>query len=169
MAAPRIHATSVSLSTHDPRALAAFYSQLLGVEVAAAEGPREGEPPTAGWAQLQPVAGRLMMTLNFEWDPHYTPPVWPTPAPDRLGWPGLGAAGTVETVPGAAREVGHTPSVGVAAQQVMAHLDLQVDDLAAAEAWALSCGATRHTHQPQPDVRVLLDPHGHPFCLCAEG
>ncbi len=24
------------------------------------------------------------------------------------------------------------------------------------------------THQPQANVRVLLDPAGHPFCLCLD-
>ncbi|MGW0231432.1 VOC family protein [Actinopolymorpha singaporensis] len=46
------------------------------------------------------------------------------------------------------------------------HLDIGVDDLDAAVAWALDFGATLAEHQPQQDVRVMLDPHGHPFCLC---
>ena len=41
----------------------------------------------------------------------------------------------------------------------------QVDDLAAAAAIALAAGATLAEFQPQDDVRVLLDPAGHPFCL----
>lgn len=45
------------------------------------------------------------------------------------------------------------------------HLDVWVDDLDAAEAWAVRCGATVAAHQPQPGVRVLIDPAGHPFCL----
>ena len=45
------------------------------------------------------------------------------------------------------------------------HLDLYVADLPAATAWALECGARLAEQQPQPDVRVLLDPAGHPFCL----
>lgn len=45
------------------------------------------------------------------------------------------------------------------------HLDLHVDELAAAEAWAVECGATTSDVQPQDDVRVMLDPAGHPFCL----
>ncbi|MFK5635074.1 MULTISPECIES: VOC family protein [unclassified Ornithinimicrobium] len=132
---PRIEATSVSISTGRPRELARFYAALLGVAVGDEEGPREGEPEGAGWAQLQPTPGRLRMTLNLEWDPLYEPPVWPSE-------------------PGA--------------QQPQAHLDLWVDDLDAAEAWAVACGARRHPHQPQPTVRVLLDPHGHPFCLFAD-
>jgi catechol 2,3-dioxygenase-like lactoylglutathione lyase family enzyme len=50
-------------------------------------------------------------------------------------------------------------------QQMMAHLELRVDDLARAGAHAEACGATLAPVQPQPDVRVYLDPAGHPFCL----
>lgn len=122
----------MSVSTDRPRELARFYAELLGVELAEEEGPREGEPPDAGWAQLRPVEGRLRMTLNFEWDALYEPPVWPS-----------------------VRQ----------AQQPQAHLDLWVDDLDAAEAWAEGVGARRAAVQPQPGVRVMVDPHGHPFCL----
>lgn len=50
-------------------------------------------------------------------------------------------------------------------QQMMMHLDIEVDDLDAAVAEAVAAGATLPDHQPQKDVRVLLDPDGHPFCL----
>ena len=50
-------------------------------------------------------------------------------------------------------------------QQMMAHLEIQVDDLATATAHAEACGATAAGFQPQDDVRVYLDPAGHPFCL----
>lgn len=46
------------------------------------------------------------------------------------------------------------------------HLDVIVDDLDAAEAAVLRLGATRHETQPGTSFRVLLDPAGHPFCLC---
>jgi hypothetical protein len=46
------------------------------------------------------------------------------------------------------------------------HLDVVVDDLDSAEAALLALGATRHEHQPGSTFRVLLDPAGHPFCLC---
>ena len=46
------------------------------------------------------------------------------------------------------------------------HLDVVVDDLDAAEAAVLDLGATKHEHQPGTTFRVLLDPAGHPFCLC---
>jgi predicted enzyme related to lactoylglutathione lyase len=50
-------------------------------------------------------------------------------------------------------------------QQMMMHIDVAVDDLAAAVADAVGLGATLAGFQPQEDVRVLLDPAGHPFCL----
>lgn len=50
-------------------------------------------------------------------------------------------------------------------QQMMIHMDIGVPDLEAGVAWALECGATVAGHQPQDDVRVMLDPAGHPFCL----
>lgn len=45
------------------------------------------------------------------------------------------------------------------------HLDVLVDDLEAAGAFARSVGARLAEHQPQDDVLVHLDPDGHPFCL----
>lgn len=50
-------------------------------------------------------------------------------------------------------------------QQMMAHLEIHVDDLEAGCAHAKACGATLADYQPQDDVRVHLDPDGHPFCL----
>jgi len=52
-------------------------------------------------------------------------------------------------------------------QQMMMHLDIEVDDLDAGVARALEAGATVAGHQPQDGVRVMLDPGGHPFCLFA--
>ena len=48
---------------------------------------------------------------------------------------------------------------------MMLHLDLEVDDLEEAVAFAVGVGAEVAAFQPQEDVRVLLDPAGHPFCL----
>ena len=50
-------------------------------------------------------------------------------------------------------------------QQMMVHLDIGVDDLAVAGAHAAAAGAQLADFQPQEDVRVYLDPAGHPFCL----
>ncbi|GAA3699843.1 VOC family protein [Terrabacter ginsenosidimutans] len=48
---------------------------------------------------------------------------------------------------------------------MMLHLDFEVDDLDDAVAHAVGVGAELADVQPQEDVRVLLDPVGHPFCL----
>lgn len=50
-------------------------------------------------------------------------------------------------------------------QQKMVHLDFEVSALQEATAHAMRLGAELPDHQPQDNVRVLLDPAGHPFCL----
>jgi catechol 2,3-dioxygenase-like lactoylglutathione lyase family enzyme len=50
-------------------------------------------------------------------------------------------------------------------QQMMMHLEIQVEDLDAAQQRAVDLGATVADFQPQQEVRVCLDPAGHPFCL----
>lgn len=124
-----IRVTSVTITTPDPRALAAFYSRLLSTPVTTEEGPRPGNPPEDGWAQIRCEPGP---SLNFEYERQWTRPTWPS------------AAG---------------------AQHATQHLDILVSDLAAATAHAVESGATLADFQPQEDVRVLFDPHGHPFCL----
>jgi hypothetical protein len=49
--------------------------------------------------------------------------------------------------------------------QMSMHLELEVDDLEQAVAYAVEVGAEVAAHQPQDTVRVMLDPAGHPFCL----
>lgn len=123
---------TVSMHAPNPRELAAFYEQLLGLELVAEEGPRPGAAPEDGWALLRPPAGRTGVSLAFEFEPEYVPPVWPSEAGE---------------------------------QQIMTHIDIAVEDLEQAVAWALEVGARVAAFQPQPDVRVMLDPAGHPFCL----
>jgi len=53
-------------------------------------------------------------------------------------------------------------------QRPMMHFDFQVGDLDSAVEDAVALGATLAGSQPQENVRVLLDPAGHPFCLCLE-
>lgn len=65
-------------------------------------------------------------------------------------------------------EANYVPPVwpaGPGDQQMSVHLDILVDDLDSAGAHTLAAGAVRAEHQPQDDVRVYLDPAGHPFCL----
>lgn len=72
--------TSVTIGAPDPRELAAFYARLLGWPVTAEESPRPGFPPEDGWAQLRPPEGRIGPVLSFEYEAHYTRPVWPSEA-----------------------------------------------------------------------------------------
>ncbi|GAA2618391.1 VOC family protein [Streptomyces vastus] len=111
------------LDAHDAHQLADFYVRLLGYEV------RADEPH---WVLVGPTDGDGV-SLAFETEPEYVPPVWPTRRPGD--------------------------------QQMMLHLDIEVDDLERETARAVAAGATLADYQPQDDVRVLLDPSGHPFCL----
>jgi catechol 2,3-dioxygenase-like lactoylglutathione lyase family enzyme len=53
-------------------------------------------------------------------------------------------------------------------QHQQMHLDVGVDDVAAAVSSAIALGAAEAAHQPDPDRwRVLIDPVGHPFCVSA--
>lgn len=90
------------------------------------------------------------------WPPGQDEPDWVTLRPPG-GGPGLSFQ----------LETGHVPPAwpaGPGEQQMQLHLDLQVDDLDAAVARAVALGARLAHDQPQDDVRVLLDPAGHPFC-----
>ncbi|MGI5131576.1 VOC family protein [Pseudonocardia sp. CA-107938] len=86
---------------------------------------------------------------------------------DEADWfmlrpPGGGAGLSFQT------EKEHTPPTwpaGADEQQMQLHLDLQVTDLAAGSRHAEECGAVLAEFQPQENVRVYLDPAGHPFCL----
>ena len=87
-------------------------------------------------------------------------PTWVTLHPPR-GGVGL----SFQRDPGYVRPI--WPSTD-GAQQMMAHLEIAVDDLDAATAHAVAVGASVARCQPQDDVRVCLDPDGHPFCLYME-
>lgn len=50
-------------------------------------------------------------------------------------------------------------------QQMQVHLDVGVTSLPEAVEDAEGLGARQAAYQPQDDVRVMLDPAGHPFCL----
>ncbi len=115
----------VYLDAPDARALARFYSDLLGWSMGEGDGNSTVIAPPDG-----------VTYIGFQTSPEYVPPVWP-------------------------------PVEG--SQQMMLHLDFEVDDLEAASAHAVELGATVAEHQPQDNVRVHLDPVGHPFCLYVDG
>jgi catechol 2,3-dioxygenase-like lactoylglutathione lyase family enzyme len=129
---PRMDVTAVTIGAPDPRGLAAFYSRLLGWPIAVEESAQPGFPPEDAWVQLRPPVGKIGPNLNFEYEAHYTPPVWPSEA---------------------------------GKQHITVHLDIAVEDLDTAVGWAAEAGAVVAGYQPQEDVRVMLDPAGHPFCL----
>jgi catechol 2,3-dioxygenase-like lactoylglutathione lyase family enzyme len=129
---PPIAVTSVTIGAPAPRALAAFYAQLLGWTVTATEPARPGMPPEDGWAQIRPPTGEDGPRLSFEYEAKFTRPVWP------------------------ATDGG---------QNATQHLDIAVGDLDETVRWAIAAGAVLAAVQPQEDVRVMLDPAGHPFCL----
>lgn len=91
------------------------------------------------------------------WEVAEDEPDWVT-----LRSPGGGAGLSFQTEQGYVRPV--WPAKAGDPQMSM-HLDIEVDDLAAAGARAVEAGATLAEFQPQDDVRVYLDPAGHPFCL----
>jgi catechol 2,3-dioxygenase-like lactoylglutathione lyase family enzyme len=97
---------------------------------------------------------------------------------DLLGWTiGHLEPGTaILAVPGGSFLVfqqadGYVPPVWPPAegsQRPMMHLDFQVGDLDEAVSEAVALGATPASVQPNATVRVMLDPAGHPFCLCLD-
>jgi catechol 2,3-dioxygenase-like lactoylglutathione lyase family enzyme len=91
------------------------------------------------------------------WDIDQDEPTWV-----KLRSPNGGAGLSFQTDPAYARP---TWPATQGDQQMMMHLDIEVDDVDAAAAHAESAGAVLADYQPQEDVRVYLDPAGHPFCL----
>jgi len=115
----------VVLEAPQAPALAHFYSDLLGWEIA---------KETPQWCTLGPSSGVAYLATQTASD--YVRPSWPSMAGQ---------------------------------QQMMLHLDFEVQDLDDAVAHAVELGAELGDHQPQSDVRVMLDPAGHPFCLYVGG
>lgn len=96
---------------------------------------------------------------------------WEIPFHDE-NWACVGAPGTEQGVyPGITfqRNPDYKPPVWPdkpEAQQQMAHLDFAVNDLEKAVQYAIQCGATLADEQFSEGWRVMIDPAGHPFCLC---
>ena len=90
-----------------------------------------------------------------------------TAAQDEPGWVKLQNpdGGTSVSFQTESQYVRPTWPAAAGEQQMMVHLEIVVDDLDAAVEHALAAGAVLASYQPQDDVRVCLDPAGHPFCL----
>ncbi len=80
--------------------------------------------------------------------------------------PGRGAGLSFQSEPAYVRPVW---PAGPEHQQMQVHLDIAVEDLVSAGEHAVAAGAVLAEFQPQDDVRVYLDPAGHPFCLYLPG
>jgi catechol 2,3-dioxygenase-like lactoylglutathione lyase family enzyme len=75
---PRMRISSVVIGAPDPRALGAFYRQLLGWTVETENGPRLGFPAEDGWVMLRPPSDESgLRGLAIQWEPDYKPPAWP--------------------------------------------------------------------------------------------
>jgi catechol 2,3-dioxygenase-like lactoylglutathione lyase family enzyme len=78
MTRPRLRVTSVTIGTARPHDLAHFYARLLGWPVTAEDPAVPGDPVLGGWAQIRAPEGESGPTLNFEYERHFTRPVWPS-------------------------------------------------------------------------------------------
>lgn len=121
-----------------------------------------GTPDPPGLAEFY----RTLLGWRYRDEDHEDDPTWIVikPLGDTDDQPQVGLAFQLEEQ--------HVPPVWPAGrddQQMQLHLDIGVEDLAAGVARAEELGATQAAHQPQHDVRVMLDPAGHPYCLFAPG
>ena len=69
------------LDAADPVGLARFYERMLGWTMTESEGPRPGYPPEDGWARIMSPSGH--MKIEFQWEQHYSSPVWPPAEGDQ--------------------------------------------------------------------------------------
>ncbi|HEY2508195.1 MAG TPA: VOC family protein [Streptosporangiaceae bacterium] len=112
------HWHGLVIDTPDPRGLASFYEQVLGMQRL---------DDSADWVTIGDAPDRPGVAFQQALD--LTPPTWPdTPVPQQM------------------------------------HLDIRVEDLAAAEQEALSLGAKR-LPGGNDHCWIFADPSGHPFCL----
>jgi hypothetical protein len=133
---PTIALGTICLDCHDAHEMARFYGALLGWESTLTE---------PDWVLMRDPGGGV--GLSFQAETSYVEPVWP----EKPG-----------------------------AQQKMIHLDIRVtpsdpeadlagqagrDALDAAARLAIAIGGRLAPYQPRDDLRIVLDPAGHPFCL----
>jgi len=116
-----------------------------------------GTPDPSGLAEFY----RLLLGWVYRDEDHASDETWVVIKPPE-GGPGLSSQLETEHEPPAWPTERGT-------QQMQLHLDLGVQDLPAEVARAEALGARPAQWQPQDDVRVMLDPAGHPFCLFAPG
>lgn len=128
--------SGICLDCADAEEMARFYCSLLGWTERARDTP-DTRLGGSGWIAIAPPDGEAgSVGMSFQAEEWYEPPVWPE-QPGR--------------------------------QTKMIHLEIAVDDVEAAVARAVAAGATVADPQPRDrdttQLRVMLDPAGHPFCL----
>jgi hypothetical protein len=136
--APAVIVRTVNLDCSDAHAMARFYGGVLGWE------PTAVEP---NWVLMRDPAGGT--GLSFQRIEGYERPTWPEEPGRQQKMIHLDLR---VTVPGADAEGGFTDEQGQAA-------------LGEAVKLALSVGGTLAEPQEREDLRVILDPSGHPLCL----
>lgn len=135
---PKVTLRTVNLDCADPHAMARFYGGLLGWE------PTAVEPD---WVLMRHPDGGTR--LSFQQTDAFERPVWPE-EPDRQQK--MIHLDLRVSVPGAEGEAGFSDEEGQAALDEAVQL-------------ALSLGGTLAEPQYRADLRVVLDPAGHPLCL----
>lgn len=128
----------------------------------AAARPKCTKPHLSGWIGIVLSAPKAQPLAHFYrdllgWPLHDDEPDWCT-----MQIPGAAANLAFQT------EEFYTPPTWPAQagdQHMMLHLDIGAMHLDKAVKAAEKLGATLAEEQPQRDVRVMLDPVGHPFCL----
>ncbi|MFC9443213.1 MULTISPECIES: VOC family protein [Brevibacterium] len=123
------------LDAEDPRSLAEFYRQFLGLRYRSGDDPPvDGGPDDADWLVLVDAEGRR--TLAIQQTDELTPTTWPDPAvPMQLHLD--------FTVPDtAALETHRARALDLGARQLLDRAD-----------------------DPDELLYVLADPAGHPFCV----
>lgn len=136
--APTVTLRTVNLDCSDPDAMARFYGGLLGWE------PTEVEP---GWVLMRHPQGGT--GLSFQQVEAFERPVWPEEPGRQQKMIHLDLR---VGVPGADGDAGFSDEEGQAALDESVQL-------------ALSLGGTLAEPQYRADLRVVLDPSGHPLCL----
>jgi catechol 2,3-dioxygenase-like lactoylglutathione lyase family enzyme len=122
--------TGVCLDCADADELADFYCRLLGWQVTATDGQ--------GWVQARDPAGGI--TLNFQAEPWYEPPLWPEQ-------------------PGRQSKMVHF-------EILVDDLEAAVARAVAAGA---TVAPHQPADRDPSRIRIVLDPAGHPFCLFVAG
>lgn len=135
---PLIALRTVNLDCSEPEEMARFYGGLLGWE------PTAVEPD---WVLMRNPQGGT--GLSFQQTEGYEPPTWPEEPGRQQKMIHLDLR---VTPPGADNDAGYSEEKGQAALDEAVKL-------------ALSLGGTLADPQDRPDLRVVLDPAGHPLCL----